>query len=1454
MAKKKSKKVASARGYATVSMPSKKEPTTSKPESEEPSPPPQTVVPPPVIEDPIVNNATDRVSMLAERLGNANEHKVEMLLNNLQRVGSQKTLSELKKFDLSPELQYELWTVLQQQGVRSQESQTKENALQDIDPVIAQIHVIYRGLAKLGFAVQDIEQSLEATKALTIEANLDWLCVHVPYERLPIGYFDKYYSDQKLSVNMVVHDDTAKIESGEPTTETESKVTSMEDLPIQSRKEKQETKEDVDSMKQRTLQAAQQYLYDDDEEEENINEQHAKLAMELTVLEDQLPSKKKGKKAKQQTAHDLTPEEMQIIQAKMKKLRERMSSLENDFEYDKSEAHNIFLDMKRKAVEKAKEEKERRASRSESEPQPREIASKQAVDPLTENSDDDDLGDIFGGLSMLEQTESPKSTTVSYTVIDLTVRNWMGKYPKDLLEDYCRKKQYRRLSFSADSPSTAIFRASLRLTDQHDTKKTIELPADIALASANEAKQYVSMQALYDADPQSLVYQVLPEPYKDIWRQWKVRDEEREKSARIESNKAIVKFAIQLAKQSANQSAHIRSERKAEEDDPASTIVKSTRMSRSQLERKKRIFSQVKEKFKQRLPTEAYKNMYNQRKDLPITHYRDNILQLLETHQVVVISGETGCGKSTQVPQFLAEDLLQGSKALGSVICTQPRRISAMSIAQRVSTEMGDPPRMAGSREAMVGYQIRLDSRVSEENVLLFCTTGILLRRLESDRYLEGVTHVVVDEVHERTVESDFLLLVLRRLCEKRSDLRIILMSATVQAERFTSYFGDCPVVSVPGRTFPVHVQYLEDVIERTGYVFERDSYYANRSALQYKAKGTVNVSGMHGSSQQLHYEMLEDDSDGDDPYDVDTAQSKLITADDKEEESAEPMYSKQTRKMVHRMDENKINYDLILQLLEYVCSTRSDAAGKEIEKPKDIPEEGAILVFLPGMPEIRRLYDALANHSAFGDEKKFIVIALHSTLSSEHQEKAFDVPPKGMRKIVLSTNIAETGITISDVTVVIDTGMAKVVSYDEKKKITRLRQMHIAKANARQRRGRAGRVQEGVCFHMFTKQKYEEMADHETPEILRLPLEELCLRIKICKLGSIHGVLAEALDPPSKKMIDSAIQTLCEVQALTSDGLESLTPLGIHLADLPVDVHIGKMILFGAIFRCLDPILTIAAALSFKSPFVRPFGQEREADEARAKFSYANSDFWTIYKAYDSWRKEYEKVKDSSNWKKKIRDFCRKHYLSERNLEMVEDMKRQYLGLLASIGFVRSEDRSMMRSYDVKRSINLCKVPDIYNSNSLSVPVVNAAITAGLYPKLAVYSETNHHFMNGKLMLDIHPTSILFGKEDLLKKDFLVYNTVVMSKNIYLWEAASVHAIAIILLASNLDIKHVQRRFIVNDWIYLDCFARTAALLKYLQQELSHWLALKISDPRLDLTTHAPETFNVLVKLLESS
>ncbi|KAI7881164.1 P-loop containing nucleoside triphosphate hydrolase protein [Lichtheimia hyalospora FSU 10163] len=1475
------KKAASNRGFATVSTP---KPNSTQPTPPPPPPPPSDNVDIPSSQAEITKthspsppttkqeNPDDNITRLVKRFANVNDRKAETLLNELgsRGVNEEQGTAGMRSFALTADVEFDLLQVLKHQGKAdtfgTAGHPSKKRIIQhplDYDRAIGHMDVVYRTLLKMGFHADDVMEAFGATASSDIHHLLDWLCVHVPYDRMPVGFFDKYFTEEGLSIR-------AELPEGEVHEGNKERrmVEEPKDVVTLDRSNDDAAIQEEEDVKAKILKAAQQYYEEEeeDDDEQHINEKHATLRLELSQLEEQLPKNNSKKKKKFTSTMDTV--DVQAVEKKIAHVRQSMQNIENDWDFDKRKAQEIFVTMQREALEALKESRERRKQQELKEKQQaakeEKASAQQQDDPLDlglgGDGDDDEDGGLFG--NMLDQEEEQQTTStpaeseenkVSWQLVDLAKPGWIGRYPKDMLQEFCKQNtEYSKQVYTTTNLGGRQWRAKVKLVSRQPfhEPRIVEIPGHLITNNTKDAEQLVAMAALFELDPASSIYRIMSTPFKDLWLQWVEEKNERELRPQLEESKKRMQLFVDLMDGTLNKhnedivSESASGHQAANVEDDGKGSKKPVHVDRNA------VFARVKNTFAKRIRSKDYIDMKKKRNELPMSSYREQVLSLVRDNQIIIVSGETGCGKSTQVPQFLAEELLQGNHNYGSVICTQPRRISAMSIAKRVSTEMGDYPRSIGTKNGLVGYQIRLESKVANENVLVFCTTGILLRRLESDPHLEGVTHVVVDEVHERTLDSDFLLIVLRRLCQIRHDLKIILMSATVEAHRFSEYFGGCPAISVPGRTFPVKVQYLEDVVEATGYTIEEDSHYAVRRERIHKAQGSVQVSGGHGTSHKVHFDWYDNDYDDDDPYDMTRLDGKLTIKDEDNQDETPPKYSEQTRKMIKRMDESKINYDLILDLLDYICIRSQD------EHNHSVPDTGAILVFLPGMPEIRRLYDMVAAHHILGDASKYILIALHSTLSSEHQERAFDVPPKGMRKIVFSTNIAETGVTISDVTVVIDTGMAKIVSYDQKRRITRLRQSFIAKANARQRRGRAGRVQEGLCFHLFTENKYMQMADYETPEILRLPLEELCLRIKVCELGSIQEFLGTALDAPSPQLVVNAIETLQEVQALSTDGLETLTALGAHLANLPVDVHIGKMILFGAIFRCLDPVLTIAAALSFKSPFMRPFGREVEADVARSKFRYADSDFWTIVKAYQAWRDQLQKLQgQGSGWRRKIRDFCGRHFLSEANLEMMEDMKRQYLELLLDIGFVKSNDIEDLQGYQIKRGgkMRWCSVPPIYNEHATSVPVVNAATMAGLYPKLAErHGET---FANDKhTAMRIHPSSMLFGRETSLSSDFLVYNTVVMNgEQIYMWEATTIEPVAVMLLASDMEIKHKQRTVILDEWIKFECFARSAALLKFLRMELTKWLTIKMKQPSLDLTNYSQEMMDVMVRTLES-
>lgn len=580
--------------------------------------------------------------------------------------------------------------------------------------------------------------------------------------------------------------------------------------------------------------------------------------------------------------------------------------------------------------------------------------------------------------------------------------------------------------------------------------------------------------------------------------------------------------------------------------------------------------AKVKEMWTQKASTSSYQRMLTTRMHLPIWHFKREVLEAIQHNQVIIVCGETGCGKSTQVPAFILEHELSHGR-LCKIYCTEPRRISAISLARRVSEELGERKNDLGTPRSMVGYAIRLENQITSQTRLVYATTGIVMRLMENADDLASITHLVLDEVHERSIESDFLLIVLRKLMVRRPDLKVILMSATVDAARFSHYLDGAPILTVPGRTFPVSTMYLEDAIQVTKY-------------------SPDNQRTQVGDSDELD---LEDSSD---------QKTKA--------EAAEMLhaYSKKTRYAILHIDEYRIDYNLITVLLEKI------AHGAEYTNFSK-----AILIFLSGIVEIRRLNDILSSHPSFSEG--WYIYALHSSIASEEQEQAFQIPPKGTRKIVLATNIAETGITIPDITCVIDTGKHKEMRFDERRQLSKLIESFISRANAKQRRGRAGRVQEGICFHLFTKYRHDnlvcdlrprlhfiyvlivlvQMAEQQTPEMLRLSLQDLVLRVKICKLGSIEQTLLDALDPPLPKNIRRAIDALVDVKALTA--AEELTPLGRQLAKLPLDVFLGKLILLGSIFKCMDVTLTIAAILSSKSPFSAPMGSRSQADLARLAF-----------------------------------------------------------------------------------------------------------------------------------------------------------------------------------------------------------------------------------------------------------
>ncbi|KAF9794040.1 hypothetical protein SFRURICE_010373 [Spodoptera frugiperda] len=638
---------------------------------------------------------------------------------------------------------------------------------------------------------------------------------------------------------------------------------------------------------------------------------------------------------------------------------------------------------------------------------------------------------------------------------------------------------------------------------------------------------------------------------------------------------------------------------------------------------------------------DKYKRMMSGRRKLPAWQKRNEILNTVKKSQVVVISGETGCGKSTQVPQFILDNWLENFKDGGEhveIVCTQPRRISAIGVADRVAEERVE------KTGQVVGYQIRLESKISSKTRLTFCTTGILLRRLEYDPQLKSVTHILVDEVHERSEESDFLLLILRDLVKVRKDLRVILMS----------------------RTFPVEQLFLEDIMEITNYVLEENGPYARKIK-----KGD--------KKQDLETELETCDvrADANEPPKISIRDDNLNIG---QMVARYPKCSKTTCKNMYLMDtEKRRSCRCTINSVKVILSVQSKTG-------------------------------------------RYIIVPLHSTLSSEEQAQVFKKPRLGVRKIVLSTNIAETSVTIDDCVFVIDCGRMKEKRFDSNRNMESLDLVWVSRANAKQRKGRAGRVMPGVCVHLFTSHRYHHhILEQPVPEIHRVPLEQLILKIKILPLFqdmSVHEVLGKTVEPPTKSNIDGALSRLQDVGAL--DKAYALTALGKHLAALPVDVRIGKLMLFGAIFCCVDSALTMAAFLSHKSPFVSPFGKKSEADAKRRDFACSQSDQLTTLRAYRKWQ---QAMKSSTH---AALVFSNENFLSHKTLN-----DHQLLGLLASIGFV--PDMPALRKKMRKDSVASLTGEEL-NTNGNNDKLLAAILCAALYPNVVkvLTPEKSFHMQAG--------------------------------------------------------------------------------------------------------------------------
>lgn len=702
------------------------------------------------------------------------------------------------------------------------------------------------------------------------------------------------------------------------------------------------------------------------------------------------------------------------------------------------------------------------------------------------------------------------------------------------------------------------------------------------------------------------------------------------------------------------------------------------------------------------------------RNSLPCYKMRTEILQKMTDNQVLVISGETGCGKTTQVPQYILEAAgLAGEASKVSLVCTQPRRVAAITVAGRVGTEMEDRD------NSVVGYQVRLDRKVPRsQGSILYCTTGVLLQKLKSDSQLRQFTHIVIDEIHERDVMADLLLVLIRNILPLRPELKLILMSATLNASKFSSYMGNCETLHIPGFMFPVKKYYLEDVLELTQW-------------------------------ESVEWEGEE------------VKPENRISEEEVEKLVEKKRLAPKTVENLLRFDAETLNLELVASLVKFIHE----------EKPP-----GAILVFLPGWEEISFLHDILSC-----DLTEVFVLPLHSSMPHHEQKKIFEVPHGGRRKIVIATNIAESSVTINDIVYVVDSGKAKMKSFDSENNVARLQVEWISQANAKQRMGRAGRLRKGEVFKLYTQHKEDRLSEFMVPEITRCRLENIILRLKVLE-QDVKQVFSQLMDCPSARSVELAEEILLDIGAVT-ESLQ-LTGLGWTLGQLPIDPQLGKMLVLGCVFSCLDPVLSVVSCLEYKSPFIVTSKTRDQMAAMDMLASNTLSDHLTIaniLSVFDGFDAKAGQARTNA-----VQEFCYQNFLSQGVLRTIQRNKVQFCSELYKLGLVSSSD-PMARE---------C------NQNSGCEGLVRALVSLGLLPNILNIAEEEDgtvrlHSMNSK-DLAFHPKSC---NRDLIKKlsnkSFLssmprwfTYYEKIDTSNMFISDSTAVSHFVLLLLASNLTFE----------------------------------------------------------------
>ncbi|AAS52778.2 AER094Cp [Eremothecium gossypii ATCC 10895] len=830
---------------------------------------------------------------------------------------------------------------------------------------------------------------------------------------------------------------------------------------------------------------------------------------------------------------------------------------------------------------------------------------------------------------------------------------------------------------------------------------------------------------------------------------------------------------------------------------------------------------QVKADYKARIESAAFGKMLKARSKLPAWNKQESITNMVLKNDVVLITGETGSGKSTQIVQFILDHLIKVEEDYGvKIICTQPRRISAIGLAERVSEER------ATQCGGEVGYVIRGTNKSTAATRITFMTTGILVRILQGDITFLKNAIVVVDEVHERSVDTDLIVIMLKNLLGKIQGLKIILMSATVNVDVFKAYFKDLQTCHIEGRTFPVEDYYLEDVLEALDFKVKRDRFHQD------------DMRGDHDSA-----------------FIRPNVDSKIFKS-------------------------GQINYELVVETALHIH-----------QRLLDEENDGSIIIFMPGVAEINRCCDKLEQCKF---SKEFMVLPLHSALPPDSQKRVFKRFP-GKRKIIVSTNIAETSITIDDCVATVDTGRAKVMHYDPKNHSTALIEAFISKAEANQRRGRAGRVRNGYSYKLYSKDTYTNMANSPLPEIKRIPLENLYLSVKAMGINDVIKFLGTGIDPPPMNSILKAEQMLTTTGLLDESG-KSLTELGRYISLMPVmDSKHGKLLIYSIIFGCTDLGVLIASVLSIgMTPFIAPFENRDKIKSILSRYKHKGDILATV---------EVVRQYLAQREKSARRRYMDENLLSYAKLNEIMSARSQFYSNLEDVGFL-------------PLGYKPGDIPAL-NKNCDNLNVIKCILTGAFYPQVARVQLPDPRYMatsSGSMEMDadakatklwirneeyidlistadpatsidanklpatrafLHPSSVFFAgsvprEQDLVTLDestanlmvatkmpalnapFAIYGTANATSKLFLRDLTLTSVLAVLLFGGPLryDINGTTHSpgMVVDNWLPIRTWCKNGVLIKELRLLLDQAIKQRLERSPILNTDNPEEEFIRLV------